>query len=184
MRAGGPNAFLRAGTGAPAGEGLLRVPGPPWLRPERAACPKDGLRPGAKGGMTLKSIKPGRGPSAMSAVSSVVVVIFGVFWTVMTVQMGAPFFFPLFGLCFIGLGVMQVIYHTRNATRKNRYSTFDITDSSEEPDPLAQRFAPQEEPEPQEGEAQPQEGALFCPYCGAPMQEDYKFCRKCGRQVE
>ena len=88
MRAGGPNAFLRAGTGAPAGEGLLRVPGPPWLRPERAACPKDGLRPGAKGGMTLKSIKPGRGPSAMSAVSSVVAVIFGVFWTVMTVQMG------------------------------------------------------------------------------------------------
>ena len=71
-----------------------------------------------------------------------------------------------------------------HATRKNRYSTFDITDSSEEPDPLAQRFAPQEEPEPQEGEAQPQEGALFCPYCGAPMQEDYKFCRKCGRQVE
>ena len=120
----------------------------------------------------------------MSAVSSVVAVIFGVFWTVMTVQMGAPFFFPLFGLCFIGLGVMQVIYHTRNATRKNRYSTFDITDSSEEPDPLAQRFAPQEEPEPQEGEAEPQEGALFCPYCGAPMQEDYKFCRKCGRQVE
>ena len=113
----------------------------------------------------------------MSAVSSAVAVIFGVFWTVMTVQMGAPFFFPLFGLCFIGLGVMQVIYHTRNATRKNRYSTFDITDSSEEPDPLAQRFAPQEEPE-------PQEGALFCPYCGAPMQEDYKFCRKCGRQVE
>ena len=59
----------------------------------------------------------------MSAVSSVVAVLFGVFWTVMTVQMGARFFFPLFGLCFIGLGVIQVIYHTRSATRKNGYST-------------------------------------------------------------
>ena len=52
----------------------------------------------------MKSVKPGRGPSAMGAVGSVIAVIFGIFWTITAASMGAPFFFPLFGVLFIILG--------------------------------------------------------------------------------
>lgn len=41
--------------------------------------------------MPVKSIKPGRGPSAMSAIGSVFAVVFGIFWTIMSAKMGAPF---------------------------------------------------------------------------------------------
>ena len=39
----------------------------------------------------MKSIKPGRGPSMMGGVGSVIAAIFGVFWTIGAVQMGARF---------------------------------------------------------------------------------------------
>ena len=40
----------------------------------------------------MKSIKPGRGPSAMGAMGSIIAVIFGIFWTIAAASMGAPFF--------------------------------------------------------------------------------------------
>ena len=139
--------------------------------------------------MPVKSIKPGRGPSAMSAIGSVFAVVFGIFWTIMSAKMGAPFFFPLIGVGFVCLGVLQTIYHYKNATGKNRYSTFDITETNEEPDPLQQRFAGVErettdaaasrEKTPGDADA----AALFCPYCGAQVKGDHVFCRKCGKKV-
>ena len=63
----------------------------------------------------MRSIKPGRGSSAMGVVSSVAATIFGVFWTIMASSMGAPIFFPLFGLVFIGIGIMNIIYNYKNA---------------------------------------------------------------------
>ena len=66
----------------------------------------------------MKSIKPGRGPSAMGAMGSVVAIIFGIFWTIMAASMGAPVFFPIFGVIFVLLGVVQAVYHFKNATGK------------------------------------------------------------------
>lgn len=49
-------------------------------------------------------------PSAVgSIVGGVIVIGFGIFWTVMAAGMGAPAFFPLFGLCFIGFAVFGMI---------------------------------------------------------------------------
>ena len=48
----------------------------------------------------MKSIKPGRGPSAMGAMGSIVAAVFGLIWTGAAVSMGAPIFFPLFGVVF------------------------------------------------------------------------------------
>ena len=56
---------------------------------------------------------------------------------------GRPFFFPLFGVVFIIMGIVQAVYHFKNATSKNRYSAFDITDAHEETDPLNERFGRQ-----------------------------------------
>ena len=127
----------------------------------------------------MKSVKPGRGPSAMGAVGSVIAVIFGIFWNITAVSMGAPFFFPLFGVLFIILGVVQAVYHFKNATGENRYSSFDIVEDDEEPDPLNARFgdAPRDGPAPEVGDFR------FCPYCGAKLGADFTYCGTCGRKL-
>ena len=133
----------------------------------------------------MKSIKPGRGPSMMGAVGSICSALFGVIWTLAAVSMGAPFFFPLFGLIFIGLGISSAIYNFKNATGENRYSSFDIVDAQEEPDPLNQRFGSSNNSFDETIFTQAGDGAdlSFCPYCGAKLGEDFAFCGKCGRQL-
>ena len=122
----------------------------------------------------MKSVKPGRGPSAMGAMGSVIAVIFGIFWTIAAASMGAPGIFPLFGVLFVILGIVQAVYNFKNATGKNRYSSFDIVDDYEEPDPLNTRF----------GEAPQDSGDFrYCPYCGAKLGADFTFCGKCGRKL-
>ena len=107
----------------------------------------------------------------MGGIGSVAVVIFGVIWTIAAASMGAPIFFPLFGIVFIVLGIAQAIYQFKNATSENRFSTFDITTDEEEPDPLNKRFGKKSE------------AANFCPYCGSKMESDHQFCKQCGKKI-
>ena len=127
----------------------------------------------------MKSVKPGRGPSAMGAAGSIIAVIFGIFWTSAAASMGAPGIFPLFGVLFVILGIVQTVYNLKNATGENRYSSFDIVEDGEEPDPLDQRFgaAAQNDPQSDSGEFR------FCPYCGARLGAEFEFCGKCGKKL-
>ena len=126
----------------------------------------------------MKSVKPGRAPSAIGAWGAVVAVVFGIFWIFMTARMGAPVIFPVFGLLFVITGVIIGVYHFKNATGRNRYSTFDITEDGEETDPLNARFSA---PPPDDGD---RDGAsAFCPYCGAPAETQYAFCRNCVKRL-
>ena len=114
----------------------------------------------------MKSVKPGRGPSMMGGVASVFAVVFGIIWMCGAASIGAPGFFLLFGVAFIGIGVVNA----------------DIVDSDEEPDPLDERFGrqPDNAAPPQAGEA----GAFaYCPYCGAKLGEGFSFCGKCGKAL-
>ena len=127
----------------------------------------------------MKSIKPGRGPSFMAGIGSVGAAVFGIIWTIAAASMGAPTFFCLFGVVFVIIGIAQAAYNFKNAAGKNRFSTFDITDESEEPDPLNQRFGePQIEHIDNTGE-----NGNFCPYCGSKVNSDYEFCRNCGKRI-
>ena len=123
----------------------------------------------------MKSIKPGRGPSGISFIGSVIACVFGVIWIVAAVGMGAPWFFPLFGVCFVGLGIVQAVYNYHNATGENRYSSFDIVEDGEEPDPLM--------PHAGGTPARPAEESGFCPWCGAPVAAGHKYCRRCGKEL-
>lgn len=93
--------------------------------------------------------------------------------------MGAPTLFCLFGVVFVIIGIVQAIYNFQNATGKNRFSSFDITDENEELDPLNERFG-----EPRiEHKDYTNENGNFCPYCSTKTNSDYEFCRNCGKKI-
>lgn len=140
----------------------------------------------------MKSIKPGRGPSGLSFIGSIVAIIFGIFWTIMafSITANSPFgivgtIFPLFGVLFIIIGIVQAIYNYKNATGKNRYSIVDITDSGEEGDPSDRWIKDKLE---DEGKGEPQKfvqgGINYCPYCGVKLEKEYMYCPKCGKPIK
>lgn len=125
----------------------------------------------------MKSIKPGRGPSMMGGVVGIFMIGFGILWTVLTFQ--ASPFFALFGVLWTGIAVVQTVYNFKNATGKNRYSSFDITDGHEESDPLNERFGNDIYSNQDADDADSE----FCPYCGTRVDGDYRFCNKCGKKL-
>ena len=116
----------------------------------------------------------------MSGVVGIFVALFGVFWTICAVSMGA---WPMgvFGLIFVAIAIVNVVYNFKNATGKNRYSSFDITEDGEEIDPWNERFGEKREYT-HYSEAQSTE-SKYCPYCGAKVQGDFEFCNQCGKRL-
>lgn len=126
--------------------------------------------------MIMKSIKPGRGPSMMGGIAGIFMIIIGIGWTVVASQL--HWLMALFGLCWTGIAVSNTIYNFKNAKGKNRYSTYDIVDGFEEPDPLNQRYGNTAAPDQQPGTS-----SRFCPYCGKEANPDFYFCPGCGKQL-
>lgn len=130
----------------------------------------------------MRSVKPGRGPSLMEGTVSILVGVFGVFWTIIAYTIGAVMMVP-FGVIFIVIAVVQACYSFHNATGRQRFSSFDITDDDEEPDPLNVRFG-EGTPGQDEGSAGDARAAdRFCPYCGERAGADHVFCSRCGKKL-
>ncbi|MCL2141156.1 MAG: zinc ribbon domain-containing protein [Dehalococcoidia bacterium] len=124
----------------------------------------------------MKNVKPGRGPSGLSAIVGIVIAIAGISMVMQAASFGAPSFFIFFGVAFVVVSIVMVIYNLINATSNNRFSSFDITDENEEPDPISKRFRSDTPSSDSPGN--------FCPYCGTPAAHDYSFCKKCGRLIQ
>lgn len=128
----------------------------------------------------MKSIKPGRGQSGISFIGSIFAIVFGIFWTIMafglTVSTGVlgpmGLFFPMFGILFILLGIVQAFYHFKNTTSRNRFSVYDITEPGEEDDPSLQWINHSSEQK------------KYCPYCGEVLKTEFAFCPSCGKALE
>jgi hypothetical protein len=95
----------------------------------------------------MRSIKPGRGPSALSAAGSAIAILFGIFWTVMafSITRNSPLpiagvIFPLFGIVFVLFGIIQLVYNLKNTVSEDRFSLMDITEAGTEIDPFEKRF--------------------------------------------
>lgn len=130
----------------------------------------------------MKSVKPGRGPSMMEGTVSLLVGVFGVFWTICAGMMGVTAMVP-FGIIFIIIAVVQACYSFRNATGRQRFSAFDITDDEEEPDPLNERFSAEKPEQSGKGAEDVREKGAFCPYCGEKAGPDHVFCSRCGKKL-
>lgn len=124
----------------------------------------------------MKQIRRGKGPSAMGGAMSVLVALFGVVWTILTLRMGAGFM-ALFGVFFVVFAVMQAVYQFANASGKRRDSLYEIVDEEEEKKPPAE--APKVLP------PSPAKAGVgrYCPYCGEAVQADFAFCSGCGRKL-
>jgi len=126
----------------------------------------------------MKSIKPGRGPSMMGGISSIFAALFGLVWTILAASMGGGIF-ALFGIFFIGMAITSAVYNIKNATGKNRYSSFDITEGHEEPDPLNEYFHNSTYSNNTSATAD----SKYCPYCGTKVEGDYLYCNQCGKKL-
>ena len=124
----------------------------------------------------MKSIKPGRGPSFMGGVMSILMGLFGLLWTFIVASHGGGMF-ALFGVIFIVIAISQAVLHFSNATGKNRFSSYDIVDHTEEADPLNERFGDVTNTKTSS------DSSRFCPYCGTKAEADYKFCENCGKKL-
>lgn len=145
----------------------------------------------------MKSIKPGRGPSGMGFIGSIVFVVFGILWTIAAFSMSQPmnnfsrFGFeeqpvniafsiaPLFGLLIVALGIAGAVYDYKNYKNKERYSIVDIVDSSEEGDPLNEKAAGLADQATSRNPA-----GNFCTDCGHRLDADDAFCPGCGKQLK
>ncbi len=92
-----------------------------------------------------------------------------------------PLFFTLFGIIFVLIAAVQQFYNYNNAPNKNRMSEYDITDEYEEPDPLQARFNRNDSSDSIDEIVV--DDANFCPYCGAELNEAYRYCPKCGKKI-
>lgn len=130
----------------------------------------------------MKSIKQGRGPSFMGGIASVIAAVFGICWIGVTIKIGAGFM-VIFGVLFVCMAAASAVYNFTQATSKNRFSAFDITESGEEEDPLNKRFGAQSENIGGEKKDETKQEGDYCPYCGAKTENGYEYCRKCGKKL-
>ena len=124
----------------------------------------------------MRHVKPGRGPSMMGAIfsgiSALAMLIMGI--SMMGSGFGLegiiPFLFSAGAAC-------MAVYNFKNSVSKNRYSDFDVTDPSEEPDPLNEHI-PWTKQNIQSG---------YCPYCGKPLEAaagaGFVYCPYCGKKL-
>ena len=127
----------------------------------------------------MRHVKPGRGPSMMGGISSLIGAVVFLLVGLENLRSGfmgfnaftvIPFLFSAGALC-------MAVYNFKNSVSKNRYSEFDVTDPSEEPDPLNERI-PRTKQNIQSG---------YCPYCGKPLEaaagKGFVYCPYCGKKL-
>ena len=95
--------------------------------------------------------------------TSVVALIFGIFWCLVALSMGAGFML-IFGIPFVGLLAYRLVMIIKLGAEKPKQPP------RQEMDPWEQREKPV--------------GYEFCPYCGSAVEESFAYCPKCGRKLK
>lgn len=129
----------------------------------------------------MKKVKPGRAPSFMGFIGSIISVVLGILWLILIIyffrkdnELDSPVFyiFLVFGIIFVIMGIAGAVYSYY--AFKRRISLFEIVDSSEEGEHLDFNAIPKER----------QSGALnYCLYCGSSVEKSFSFCPKCGKNL-
>ena len=94
---------------------------------------------------------------------SVFVLLFGIFWCIAVISMGAGFM-AVFGLIFVGIAAYRLVMMLKL--------------SKEEP----KEKEPWEQNQRSSYTVQPS-GSNTCPYCGENVEDRFEFCPICGRRL-
>lgn len=94
---------------------------------------------------------------------SVVALVFGIFWCLAALSMGAGIML-IFGIPFVGLLAYRLVMVAKYGEEKPK------APPRQEVDPWEQR------------EKTNTDG--FCPYCGSAVEESFAYCPKCGRKLK
>ena len=95
--------------------------------------------------------------------TSVIALIFAVFWCLAALSMGAGFML-IFGVPFVGLLAYRLVMVAKHGEEKPRQT-------------------PQQETEPWDRQQTPNADG-WCPYCGSSVEKTYEYCPKCGRKLK
>ena len=95
--------------------------------------------------------------------ASVVALIFGIFWCLAALSMGAGFML-IFGIPVVGLMVYRLVMVAKYGDKR-----------TEQP--------PRQEEDPWERQEKTAVNG-FCPYCGSSVEESFEYCPKCGRKLK
>ena len=94
------------------------------------------------------------------------ILLFGIFWTVAVIRMGA-WFMAIFGLFFVGIAVFRLCLirkftgekkKEREPWEHDQHKTYTAAESIDS-------------------------GCRHCPYCGEPVEQRFQFCPVCGRRL-
>ena len=94
---------------------------------------------------------------------SLVAVIFGIFWCVVALSMGAGFML-IFGIPFVGLLIYRLVMVSRHGKEEHK-------------------APPRQETDHWNPRVRSAENG-FCPYCGSTVDESFEYCPKCGRKLK
>ena len=95
--------------------------------------------------------------------ASVVALIFGIFWCLAALSMGAGFML-IFGIPFVGLLAYRLVMVAKYGDRQSKQP-------------------PRQEEDPWERQERPDVNG-FCPYCGSSVEDTFEFCPMCGRKLK
>ncbi|MCH4887493.1 hypothetical protein EZV73_07915 [Acidaminobacter sp. JC074] len=101
-------------------------------------------------------------------------IVFAFFWTGTAVRMGAPKFFVLFGVFFIGMSIYQFVTQIKHLTKKRHKVSESLDDDNRQVEALLERDVKS----PVETKSY-----NFCPECGEQLKKKYKRCPACGDKL-
>ena len=129
----------------------------------------------------MKSIKPGRGPSLLSGIATLIGIAVIICFAAMAIKMRQTFFLIIAGFILL-VYICFTIYHFSNAIKKNRHSILYIEDDRES------NSSPSAEPKEPSAllNGKPIDGVAprYCPYCGKDTESDFLYCKFCGRKLK
>lgn len=101
---------------------------------------------------------------------------FLLFWIESSLAMGAPLFFPIFGIGVLVLVVLQFlagIKSHQNMEERRREQSKHVDQ------PMMNDYANTYDESPKQSSRND-----FCPFCGAKIQKTFEYCPKCGNHLQ
>lgn len=127
----------------------------------------------------MNSREPDNKPSNKKRLVALIAILAGGALAALSIHLNWPAILPVFGMMLLFYGVLEGVSCISGKTEGHGFSSmYSIPELDDLPD--AQKMPPTQT---RPTSAAPSVETRFCPYCGAPAESDYVFCRSCGKKL-